>query len=207
MGQDKALLDWVGRPLIQHVADQVRSLGTQVDDLTIVGFRPGYDVAGVAIVEDDYPGKGALGGIATALRAARHERVLVVACDMPLLNTRLLRAMIEISGACAGVVVPVLAADRSRQGGRQTFETLHAIYHRNCLTSITRNLKAGNVKIADALGDLPICALDEAWIRSYDPDLMSFFNVNIPEQFAAAREYARSVDERELDENQRRVDW
>lgn len=191
MGQDKALLDWGGKPLIRHVYDRLRELGSLVDDVTIVGNRSDLALEGTELVADDYPGAGALGGIATALRVAIHERVLIVACDMPLLNVWLLRAMIEHAQSCDGVVVPVLCAERSAQGGRQTLETLHAIYPRSCLATIVERVRARELKIADVLTQLPVCGLDEAWIRSYDPDLMSFFNANTPEQFARAREYAR----------------
>lgn len=194
MGQDKALLDWGGKPLIRHVYNLVRELASLVDDVAVVGVRAGYGLDGADLVDDDFPGAGALGGIATALRVAQHDRVLVLACDMPLLNVRLLRAMIERSQTCHGVVVPVLSADRSGQGGQQTFETLHAIYPRVYLDAIVERVEAGELKVADALDQLPVCGLDEAWIRTYDPDLMSFFNANTPEQFARARDYARRED-------------
>lgn len=197
MGQDKALLDWDGKPLIHHVYERLRELGALLDDVTVVGGRPKYELDGVDLVADDFPGAGALGGIATALRVAKHDRVLVVACDMPLLNVRLLRAMIERAEACAGVVVPVLSADRSDQGGRQTFETLHAIYPRDDMGRIVERVRAGELKVADVLSRLPTCGLDEAWIRTYDPDLMSFFNANTPEQFARARRYVRRESGRE----------
>ena len=87
MGQDKALLPLGGRSVIERVLDCVQSLG---DDITLITNTPEkFRHLGYRLVSDVYPGRGSLGGIYTAIHAARNSQCLVVACDMPFLNASL----------------------------------------------------------------------------------------------------------------------
>lgn len=187
MGRDKALLPLVpgGPPMIQLVIEQVRALA---DDVTIVSeSRPGYDAFGADVVPDDFPGAGALGGIATGLRRARHEHCLVVACDMPFLSLPLLRRM-AMEPRDFDVLLPRLPG-QSRQGGGMVYQTLHAIYGRSCLEPIAAQLAAGNPQVIGFFPSVRVRELGEEDIRRIDPDLTSFFNANTP----AAADRARSM--------------
>lgn len=87
MGRDKALLDWHGRPLIEHQLATLRAAG--VDEVLVSGERPDY--AGIADVRAD---AGPLAGLA-ALADMRDEdfQLLVVPVDMPLLQPSLLHRL------------------------------------------------------------------------------------------------------------------
>ncbi len=185
MGRDKALLPLVpgGPPMIRLVLDRVRAVA---DDVTIVSeSRPGYDAFGARVVPDDFPGTGALGGIATGLRHAAHAHCLVVACDMPFLSLPLLRRMAE-EPRDYDVLVPRLPG-QSRQGGGMVFQTLHAIYGRGCLEPIAAQLATGNPQVIGFFPAVAVGELGEAEVRRFDPDLLSFFNANTPEAAECAR--------------------
>jgi len=65
MGQDKALLPVAGKRLIEHVLDQVKDLS---DDLFITSNHPeSLRDLNIRLVQDEYPGRGALYGLETAL--------------------------------------------------------------------------------------------------------------------------------------------
>ncbi len=188
MGKDKALLDFLGEPLLGRVLRRVSPL---TDDLFIVAAgRPEYECFGVRQVPDRVPGTGALGGIFTAIAEARHERCLVLACDLPFVNPDLLRFMAE-QPLDYDVLIPTLAAERSDQGGQETLETLHAIYSRACLPAIERQLQAGHYKVIGFFPDVRVRRLPEELVRRFDPELLSFFNANTPESYAWALERAR----------------
>lgn len=87
MGQDKALLPWRGRPLLDHQLDVLREAG--VDEVRVSGQRPAY--RGVA---DATPQAGPLGGLDGIARAEAGEvDLLVIPVDMPLLQVGLLRRL------------------------------------------------------------------------------------------------------------------
>src|SRR5687768_2197395 len=79
MGRDKALLDWHGNTLLQHMMDLVSSVAGQVH------------VAGRDPLPDRLPDHGPLSGIATALETSGTNAILVVAVDLPFLSTEFLK--------------------------------------------------------------------------------------------------------------------
>jgi molybdopterin-guanine dinucleotide biosynthesis protein A len=93
-------------------------------DALIVSSDPAYDPFGVRRVEDVIPGKGAPGGLVTALLAAPSEWVLAVACDMPYLTPEAVAPLIAAAGhsdvtcfARDGAPEPLCAVYRSALGG------------------------------------------------------------------------------------------
>jgi molybdopterin-guanine dinucleotide biosynthesis protein A len=176
MGQDKALVPLGGKPLIQHVVDRVMGLG---EELFITTNRPErYTFLGLRLVEDEVPGSGALGGLHTALKAARGDRVLVLACDMPFISRRILEHILSLSNQ-ADVVIPC-------HGGE--YEPLHAVYARRCLSAVEAVLASGDQRIVllfDQVEVLPV--LDQA-LAELDPQGLSFFNVNTPQDLERAEQ-------------------
>jgi len=92
-GRDKGLIVWRGEPLIQPLYRLVRPL---TDDLIISCNRNQGQYACFAdqLVHDDEGGfPGPYAGILSGLRAARHEFLLVLPCDTPLLDLDLLQGL------------------------------------------------------------------------------------------------------------------
>ena len=175
MGVDKAWLDvGDGRPIIQCVIDVLREVA---DDVLIVANDERYAALGPPVVPDRWPDGGALGGIGTGIGAATHDRVLVVACDMPFLRATVLRHLVEQADG-VDAVVPRIAGEH---------ETLHALYTKACLAPIERALAAGKMRVISFFDEVRIRALDEHDLRALDPDLRCFTNVNTLQELAAAR--------------------
>ena len=190
MGRDKALIEIHGRPLLQRVIAQVSTVGDEV--FVVASERPEYAAFGVRVVPDRVPGAAALGGIYTAVAEASHPFCLVVACDMPYISSDLLRHMAGLPREY-DALVPVTTGDPT-QGTRDTFETLHAIYGKSCLPAMARRLERGDLKLAELLAELNVRRLPDSAIRTYDPELLSFFNANTPEDVAWARRHAAAFD-------------
>jgi molybdopterin-guanine dinucleotide biosynthesis protein A len=183
MGRDKALMTLEGRTLLERA---IAAVGRIAGDTFVVGDREPYRQFGVPVVADAFPGAGPLGGIATALRYAKHEHVLVVACDMPFLSVPLLQAMVGQPRAY-DALVPVTSRSPSGQRAASTYETLHAIYGRSILPAIELRIARGELQVVAALAGLAVRELPEAWLREYDPALRSFVNANRPEDWEAAQ--------------------
>jgi molybdopterin-guanine dinucleotide biosynthesis protein A len=176
---DKSFVNANGQPLIEHIVAKLTRLS---DDVIIVtNSSEKYDELEAKLVGDIYPGKGALGGIYSGLRAATNADSLVVACDMPFLDLNLLRYMILL--ACEhDVVIP-------RIGG--LLEPLHAIYSKSCLEPIDRLLARGELKIIDFFPEVRVRYVEESEVDIFDPQHLSFFNVNTPSDLEEMKKLAR----------------
>lgn len=173
-GRDKALVPLGGRPLIQHLLDRVAGLG---EEILVTTNRPqDYRGLSLRLASDTLPGGGALAGLQTSLNAARGETVLVLACDMPFVSRGLLEHLLDLASQ-ADVVAPV-------RGGE--FEPLHAVYARSCLPAVDAALLAGERRVISFYPRVSVRPVDEAEIAIYDPDGLSFFNVNTPQDLAQA---------------------
>lgn len=132
MGQDKAFLDIEGVSLIERVR---RALCDAKQRITVGGDRARLQAPGWEWVADQWPGEGPLGGMVTALEVARHDVVVVLACDHPEISTalslRLVDALVETGGHAAIAVVDVHV------------QPLVAAYHRDALPVLRQAFAAG----------------------------------------------------------------
>lgn len=182
MGQDKALLPFLGKPLIERVINRVVSLG---DELIITTNRPEkYLNFKLPLFQDLLPGFGALGGLYTALSVCRFPVICVVACDMPFVNTGILMRSFEILEAeNADVVVP-----KTVNG----FEPFHAVYRRDkCLPAINDALQSGEKRLISWFSQVSVVTFPESELRLYDPRGLAFMNLNTREDFENAEQLAR----------------
>lgn len=179
LGTDKSFVSVNGQSLIEQVVAKLARLS---DDVMIVAnSRERYDHLEAKLVGDIYPGKGALGGIYSGLRAATNTHSLVVACDMPFLDLNLLRYMIILTPG-HDVIIP-------RIGG--LLEPLHAIYSKSCLEPIDRLLVKGELKIIDFFSEVRVRYVEEGEVDIFDPQHLSFFNVNTPSDLEEMKKLVR----------------
>jgi molybdopterin-guanine dinucleotide biosynthesis protein A len=175
----------LGRPLIERVLERVRPLA---DEVLVTTNRPeNYSFLGLPLFSDQIPGRGALGGLYTALYAAGHPLVAVVACDMPFVSASLLaaeRELLELTGIDA--VVP------RTEGGSEPF---HAVYRREaCLPAVETVLKADKWRVDAWFELVRLRWLQPEEALAYDPLGRAFWNVNTPEEFRQAEVLAQETD-------------
>ncbi|MEW9902074.1 molybdenum cofactor guanylyltransferase MobA [Pseudomonas putida] len=96
-GRDKGLVPWHGEPLVAHVQRVVRPLS---DDVVISCNRNheayrAYADQLVSDTEADFPGP--LAGVIAGLAAARHDWVVVLACDAPRLDQALVTDLLRLA--------------------------------------------------------------------------------------------------------------
>lgn len=176
MGRDKAFLELDGRPLIQIVIDRVRAVCSEV--LIVSGDVAAYSGFGIPIVQDIFSGVGVLGGLHAGLRAASHPLSLAVGCDMPFLKPDLLQAFATWSD---GFDVALL-----RRG--EHVEPLHAAYRRTCIPAMEAAIRAGKRRVISFFPAVRVRYVAPEEVRALDPRLISFRNVNTPQEWEAARE-------------------
>jgi len=185
MGKDKAFLPFLGIPLIRRLMDRFQQLNAEM--LIITNNLPAYQEFGLPVFEDVRPGRGALGGLLTALSVANTPLVGLVAVDLPFASPQLIEFMADrVQRSNWDGMLP------STAGG---IEPLHAVYRREtCLTRVEEAIdqdlwrmkawhKKANLKILDPDETLQITGSEH-----------TFLNLNTPEEFNAAEKIARELD-------------
>jgi molybdopterin-guanine dinucleotide biosynthesis protein A len=182
MGEDKALKMFLGRPLIQRVVERLTPIA---DEIIVTTNRPDdYAFLDLRLIADLKPGRGALGGLYTAIASATHPSVAVVACDMPFASSTLIERMSRLLVEEAADVIIA----KSDEG----YEPLHAVYRREtCLPAIEAAIEADQWKVIAWFPQGKVRVLTPEEIHSADPDGLAFWNVNTPEEFAKAEEIAQ----------------
>ncbi|HZS41542.1 MAG TPA: molybdenum cofactor guanylyltransferase [Polyangia bacterium] len=136
---------------------------------------------GFTFVADRAPGLGPLAGIDAAFAATRADALLVVGCDLPFLDERLL-ALVRDAAPGAEAVMP-------RVAGRP--QALHARYARSIVPAVADRLRRGELRLLDLVAGVRAWFLDEPELRAIDPSLRGLTNVNTPDELEAARALAR----------------
>jgi molybdopterin-guanine dinucleotide biosynthesis protein A len=139
------------------------------------------DYPEVKIVKDIYPGKGSLGGIYTGLVSSKSFHNLVIGCDMPFLQIGLVKYLFEIAYGY-DVVVPKL-----KDG---IFEPLHAVYSQNCIVPLELLVKQDILKILELYEMVTVRYVGLQEIERFDPQHVSFFNINTEMDLKSGRELA-----------------
>ena len=174
MGRPKAMLPFGGEPLIVQV---VRRLGLLFPDIVVVA-APGQELPElpVTLVRDEVAYQGPVGGIRYGLGACDSVAAFVTSCDVPFLSLPLVEHLASRLSQ-HDVVVP-------HWEGR--FQPLHAVYRRSVLPLLEQQLQRGELRPVFLYDKVRTLKMEEDEVRAFDPDGSSFFNMNAPEDYAAA---------------------
>jgi molybdopterin-guanine dinucleotide biosynthesis protein A len=169
MGQDKALLQGRSGLLVEEVAEQVRAAAGSV---VLIGDPQRYRHLNYECLPDRRPGMGPLAGIEGALLSGRGDRNLIVACDMPGLQSawlhRLLMESAETESPCTVLL-----------DGKGVIQPLCAVYRSGCLPAIQKAICERRLKLLDVVDELSPRTVAISHPVS---------NVNTPEEWAAWQE-------------------
>ncbi|MDH4226222.1 MAG: molybdenum cofactor guanylyltransferase [Deltaproteobacteria bacterium] len=188
---DKSKAVFGGKTLLQNVYDRVSYLF----DETLVSARDERYVSGISgkirTIKDAFPGRGPAVGICSAMAVNKASWAFVVGCDHPLAAAPLIRhlAALRHDYDC---VIP-------EANGR--LEPLFAFYSKRFSDMLTAEVqRSGSISITDFIKALGTRAyiVKEADIKKHDPALLSFLDVDTPEELKAAEEkYLRQKYEKE----------
>lgn len=174
-----------GATVLQRVVDVVSRLSQEVLLITAPGpgERPLEPRPGLRWLSDLYPGKGSLGGIYTGLHHASCHYSLVVACDMPFLIPSFLSYLLEQAPG-HDIVIPYVGTHQ---------EPLHAVYSRGCLGPMEELIQQDSLQIIQLLPLVRVRMVTEPEIDRFDPEHLSFFNINTQADLEWARSKADSL--------------
>jgi len=174
MGQDKALLRFLGRPLVAIAVETLRAVCAEVG---ISGNRD--DLAGWApVLHESRADAGPAAGIEAALAATRLDWVLMLPVDIPLMSTELLRKWIEAMQKNAAARASYMQSDGIAHPAL-------CLVHRECLPVVRAELDAGERRLARIFSyfeGLQVLQAEELQAGSG----VCFTNLNTPEHLMAA---------------------
>ena len=182
MGRDKALLplpDDTNTTFVEHLTTL---LAAQCSEVVLVVRNQEqatlYEHLGIPIVTDEVPDVGPLMGLYTSLRTISASHALVMAVDMPFVQPEMVTFLLSQPLDDNSLLVPVV---------NDIPQVLCAVYPRAIVPLIKERLRAGRCDPRSLLGVAPVRYIDEAMLRTIDPKLCSFVNVNTPGDFNAIR--------------------
>jgi len=178
MGVDKSFISLCGKPLIKHVIKNVKRAGNEI--IITTNDTTGYSNYEFILVPDYYPNYGALAGLHAGIKAAKNDRIIVVANDMPFINIALVEYMKDLMKAEVDVVIP-----QNNKG----LEPFHAIYRKStCLPAIEKAIQQNSKRIISWFPAVKVQVVDKRVVESMDPEGLAFFNVNTPEELCKAEQ-------------------
>ena len=169
IGGDKPSVKIGGLPLLQRTLDALAPVVSRV----VLTVAPGQRLPEVqtdlqiVVCEDLLPARGPLTGIFTGLNCARTTEVLVVPCDAPLIRPELLALLLKQTGASA--VVP-------EAHGR--LQPTFGVWSQRAASAIVGALNSDDLSVRAILAEIDARIIHEEQLRTVDPDLRSFLNVN-----------------------------
>lgn len=179
----KAFLEIGGRTILDRLLEVYRPLFPEL----LIAAREADDFAplGLPVAEDRFKARSSLTGIHAGLTAMRASHGFFAACDTPFLRPGLVRALLAEVEPDADVVIP-----RKEDGYR---EPLCAVYSRRCVPFIEEQLGADNFRIIDFFDRVTVREVSVARLLPGDPDQLSFFNVNTPDDLRQAEGLAAEL--------------
>jgi molybdopterin-guanine dinucleotide biosynthesis protein A len=131
MGRPKSFLPYAGKTLIEHSLDLMQEVFSEV--ILVTDCPENYEHLSAHIVRDIIPNRGPLVAILSGLLVTTNEHSLVMPCDMPFVNKKLMLDICEKRHESDLVVY----------AHEDKIEPLLGIYSRNCIHPLEEALFQG----------------------------------------------------------------
>ena len=174
-GRDKGLISLAQKPLVEYAIECLTPL---VDDLSISCNRNrelylNYQLECISDHEmTSY--QGPMAGIAAGLRHAKHDWLLVMPCDTPLMTTKVMAQLITC--------LQTDETDFKKQAiifSHQGLQPLHGLYHKSILPIFEQCLAENKNALQRLLRSMDSVSVHQALEGEY-----SFNNANDPEELS-----------------------
>lgn len=175
MGTNKSLLTINNKKVIEHIVNVLEIL---TDKVVLITNEPGqYSFLDLETYRDRYTDKGPLAGLETALHHVEADIFMIAACDMPFINGRVYKFLLQQLGDY-DAVVPVYD---------NQLHPLAGIYRKEVLPDIQQQLADNNLKVKGFFGHIKVNYIKEYGDIPTDILQKHFFNMNNPQQYEEAK--------------------
>ena len=171
LGRDKALESFNGKPLISNV---IYAISKHVNNISIVinentRKKDLSFIGDVSFIVDKFKNAGSLGGIYSGLEKSPSQNIIVFACDMPFISGEIISFMKSNISPKHDIIIPETNGFK---------HSTHAIYSKNCLPIIKKQLIKKEYKISKIFDKCNTKILKEENINQIELNTKSFFNIN-----------------------------
>ena len=143
MGSNKALIPYLGKPLIQYSI----GLALQFDnDIVISSNNHDLDYLGFPVIPDQFKVKAPLAGIHAGLKSSRTDWNLILTCDMPNISRELIDMLLSALNENLRMVVPLHYG---------FLEPLCGFYHKDLLPLIEYHIALKKFSLLDLPESVP----------------------------------------------------
>ena len=181
-GTNKALIRVGGKCILDRIYNVFSDL---FEEIILVTNDPiQYLEWDLNIVTDLFPVRSSLTGIHAGLFYMTTPYAFFVACDIPFLKKELVETILGNIEPGIDIVIPETS---------QGFEPLCSVYSKQCFKPIEQQLVKKDLKIQQIFRKVRVKKIPENILRQNDPDLVSFSNINTPDDLTSAEYIATST--------------
>ena len=170
MGRDKAGLLWDGTNFLSHLEDNLKGFGeilVSAGDRTVPGTN-------LKQVRDILPDMGPVGGIYSAMAAAKYSAIFIAACDTPMVDVYIASELLARAEGEWDAVVPI------EKSGR--IHPMCSFWKKRAGETLRQCLADRELSIRCALEKLKVCYVPTDAIAGGAQKLV---NINTPEEYRA----------------------
>ncbi len=173
-GRNKAFIHVGGKRIIDRTYSLFKDL---FEEIILVTNDPlQYIEWNFNIVTDIFPFRSSLTGIHAGLFFTTSPYAFFAACDTPFLKRGLVETIVDGIEPGVDVIIPETS---------KGLEPLCAVYSKQCLKPAEQHLIQRELRIRQFFRKVRVKKLPEKVLREKDPDLLSFFNINTPDELGA----------------------
>lgn len=176
MGSDKGIVNLNGKKFIEHILEAVLP---NVNEVLIIANNDNFNNLGYKVIKDKIKDCGPLGGIYTGLMNSKTENNIIVSCDIPFINSDLVKYIIE-NTSNADITVPIYKGN---------IEPLCAVYTKRTSDQIYNLIMNKDLKIQNILKYFITKELFITKMQKFYTDKL-FVNINTPEELKQQKELA-----------------
>jgi molybdopterin-guanine dinucleotide biosynthesis protein A len=181
-GKNKALVHIGGKRILDRIYEVFTVL---FDKIILVTNDPvQYMEWDFDIVTDIFPIRSSLTGIHTGLFYITTPYAFFAACDIPFIKKELIEILLDSVEPSIDIVIPETS---------KGFEPLCSVYSKRCLKPIEEQLEKQSLKIERMFQKVRVKKISEDILRTIDQDLLSFSNINTPDDLVRAKQAATKL--------------
>ncbi|HUV50545.1 MAG TPA: molybdenum cofactor guanylyltransferase [Anaerolineae bacterium] len=181
-GQNKAFISIGGKRILDHIYEVFNKLFAEI--ILVTNDPVQYLEWDLNIGTDLFSIRSSLTGIHAGLFYSTNPYSFFIACDTPFLKTEMAEAIVNSIESDVDIVLPETS---------EGIQPLCAVYSKQCLKHIEAQLSKKELKIRQFFKKVRVKKLPENLLRENDPDLLSFFNVNTPDDLTKAEKIIQNT--------------